>query len=242
MTTYLILDLAVLLVLLLFAALGARRGLILSLCGLAAVLVAVLGASFTARTLSPMVADALEPRFASAIEAQLNESLQEQAQEGAAALTPEDVPLDGVLNALRDMGFYETLIDRVDQAVEAGMTHAAASAAASVAAAVAQSVAYAVLFLAAFLIILILWKLLSHALDLVARLPGLHALNRTGGALLGLVKGCAILFLCAWVLRYLGSVIPEETVEQTYLLKFFLNTNPVTLILDGIALSAALSA
>lgn len=230
MTTYLILDLAVLLVLLLFAALGARRGLILSLCGLAALLVAVLGASFAARTLSPMVADALEPRFASAIEAQLNESLQEQAQEGAAALTPEDVPLDGVLNALRDMGFYETLIDRVDQAVEAGMTHAAASAAASVAAAVAQSVAYAVLFLAAFLIILILWKLLSHALDLVARLPGLHFLNKTGGALFGLVQACVLLWIALWALQFWGSVLPADAAQRTHLLAFFMEHDPISLL------------
>ena len=230
MTTYLILDLAVLLVLLLFAALGARRGLILSLCGLAALLVAVLGASFTAHTLSPMVADALEPRFASDIEAQLNESLQEQAQEGAAALTPEDVPLDGVLNALRDMGFYETLIDRVDQAVEAGMTHAAASAAASVAAAVAQSVAYAVLFLAAFLIILILWKLLSHALDLVARLPGLHFLNKTGGALFGLVQACVLLWIALWALQFWGGVLPADAAQRTHLLAFFMEHDPISLL------------
>ena len=80
-------------------------------------------------------------------------------------------------------------------------------------------------------------SLISSALDLagtvlnlVARLPGLHTLNRTGGAILGLLKGCAVLFLCAWVLRYLGSVIPEETVEQTHLLKFFMTTNPFTLL------------
>ena len=230
MTTYLILDLAVLLVLLLFAALGARRGLILSLCGLAALLVAVLGASFTARTLSPMVADALEPRFASAIEAQLNESLQEQAQEGAAALTPEDVPLDGVLNALRDMGFYETLIDRVDQAVEAGMTHAAASAAAQVAAAVAQSAAYAILFLAAFVFILIAWKLLSHALDLVARLPGLHFLNKTGGALFGLVQACVLLWIALWALQFWGGVLPADAAQRTHLLAFFMEHDPISLL------------
>ena len=107
MSTYLIFDLIVLAVLILFAALGAHRGLILSLCGLIAVVVAVLGASFAARALSPLVADALEPRFAAAIEEQLNESLREQAQAGADALTPEEVPLSGVLDALREMGFYE---------------------------------------------------------------------------------------------------------------------------------------
>ena len=229
MSTYLILDLIVLAVLILFAALGAWRGLILSLCGLIAVMVAVLGASFAARTLSPLVADALEPRFAAAIEEQLNESLREQAQEGAAALTPEEVPLSGVLDALREMGFYESLIDRVDQAVEAGMTHAAASAAAQVAAAVAQSAAYAILFLAAFLFLLIVWKLISHALDLVARLPGLHFLNKTGGALFGLIQACILLWIALWLLQFWGDVLPRDAAEHTRLLAFFLTHSPLSL-------------
>ena len=229
MSTYLILDLIVLAVLVLFAALGAWRGLILSLCGLVAVMVAVLGASFAARTLSPLVADALEPRFAAAIEEQLNESLREQAQEGAAALTPEEVPLSGVLDALREMGFYERLIDQVDQAVEAGMAHAAASAAAQVAAAVAQSAAYAILFLAAFLFILIVWKLISHALDLVARLPGLHFLNKTGGALFGLIQACILLWIALWLLQFWGDVLPRDAAEHTRLLGFFLTHSPLSL-------------
>lgn len=231
MTTYLILDLAVLLVLLLFAALGARRGLILSLCGLAALLVAVLGASFTARTLSPMVADALEPQFAAAIEEQLNESIRQQAEAGeAAVLSPDDVPLEGVLDALREMGFYETLINTVDRAVESGMTAVAASAAAAVAAAIAQSAAYLILFLLGFFLILLAWRLLSRALDLVARLPGLHFLNKTGGALFGLVQGCIILFVAAWLLQFFGQMLPRELVEQTVLLKFFMTTNPFSLL------------
>ena len=229
MSTYLIFDLIVLAVLILFAALGAHQGLILSLCGLIAVVVAVLGASFAARALSPLVADALEPRFAAAIEEQLNESLREQAQAGADALTPEEVPLSGVLDALREMGFYERLIDQVDQAVEAGMAHAAASAAAQVAAAVAQSAAYAILFLAAFLFLLIVWKLISHALDLVARLPGLHFLNKTGGALFGLIQACILLWIALWLLQFWGDVLPRDAAEHTRLLAFFLTHSPLSL-------------
>ena len=180
---FLIADGLVLAVLLIFACIGARRGLILSLCGLLAFVVAFLGASFAARTLSPVVADALEPRFAAAIEEQLNESIRQQAEAGeAAVLSPDDVPLEGVLDALREMGFYETLINTVDRAVESGMTAVAASAAAAVAAAIAQSAAYLILFLLGFFLILLAWRLLSRALDLVARLPGLHFLNKTGGA------------------------------------------------------------
>lgn len=228
---FLIADGLVLAVLLIFACIGARRGLILSLCGLLAFVVAFLGASFAARTLSPVVADALEPKFAAAIEEQLNESIRQQAEAGeAAVLSPDDVPLEGVLDALREMGFYETLINTVDRAVESGMTAAAASAAAAVAAAIAQSAAYLILFLLGFFLILLAWRLLSRALDLVARLPGLHFLNKTGGALFGLVQGCIILFVAAWLLQFFGQVLPRELVEQTVLLKFFMTTTPFSLV------------
>ncbi len=228
---FLIADGLVLAVLLIFACIGARRGLILSLCGLLAFVVAFLGASFAARTLSPVVADALEPKFAAAIEEQLNESIRQQAEAGeAAVLSPDDVPLEGVLDALREMGFYETLINTVDRAVESGMTAVAASAAAAVAAAIAQSAAYLILFLLGFFLILLAWRLLSRALDLVARLPGLHFLNKTGGALFGLVQGCIILFVAAWLLQFFGQMLPRELVEQTVLLKFFMTTTPFSLL------------
>ena len=152
------------------------------------------------------------------------------AEEGSAALSPDDVPLDGVLNALREMGFYETLINTVDKAVENGMTSVAASAAAAVAAAIAQSAAYLILFLLGFALILIAWKLISHALDLVARLPGLHFLNKTCGALFGLVQACVLLFVAAWLLQFFGHVLPESLVNQTHLLKFFMTTNPLSLL------------
>ena len=238
----LILDLILLIVLIAFAARGASRGLLLSLCGLVAVLVAFVGAGFVADLMAPKVADYLEPRFSAAIEERLEAHLEAVLPDGTAPEGPEagEIPLADLMDVLRDMGLYQSALYAIDRAVEQGMTDAAADAAATVAASIAGSVAYMLLFVAAFIVILILWTLLSHALDLVTRLPGLHALNRAGGALLGLLKGCAILFLCAWVLRYLGSVIPEETVARTYLLKFFLTTNPVTLILDGIALSMAL--
>ena len=221
-------------VLITFVVLGAKRGLVLSLCGLLGVLVAFTGASVLARTLSPMVADALEPRFASAIEEQLNEQIAQSVEEGTAGaeeqLTPDSLPLQDVLNALRDMGFYESLVESVNHAVENGMTEVAASAAAKVAAAIAQSVAYLILFLVGFVVILILWKVVSRALNLVARLPVLHFLNKSLGAVFGLLQGCIILFVAAWAIQFMGGLIPAETVEQTVLLKFFMTTNPMSLL------------
>lgn len=234
----LIFDLILLLVLIAFAVHGAARGLLLSLCGLAAVLVALLGAGFLADLLAPKVADYLEPRFAAAIEEHLERQLSAAlpGPDGAPA-SPEELPLTDLLNILKEMGLYQSAVDAINEAVEQGMTGAAAGAAAAVAASIAGTAAYLILFLIFFVVLLVVWTVLSHALNLVARLPGLHALNKTGGAIFGLVKGCAILFLCAWVLRYLGNIIPEETVEETRLLRFFLTANPVALIFNGLAVA-----
>ena len=221
---YLIFDLAVAAVLLIFALRGASKGLVLSLCGLLAVVVAFAGASFAARTAAPLVADALEPHFAAAIEEQLSAQIQ--------AGTPvEELPLQDVLTALKEMGFYEELIDGVNQAVEGGMLDAAAGAAAAVAAALAQSAASAIIFLVAFILLLIVWTAISRSLDLVARLPGLHILNQAGGAVIGLLKGCVFVFVAVWLLGYAGHLIPEEAVRQTHLLRFFLTVNPLELLL-----------
>lgn len=228
------LEVVVVAVLAAFVLLGVRRGLILSLCGLLGVVIAFVGAGFLARTLSPMVADALEPHFAAAIEEQLNQQIEhnlgQPSIEGGGESAPGTDPLQDVLNALKGMGFYQDLIDMVNQAVENGMTGAAADVAAKAAASIAQTVAYRILYLVGFTLILILWKVVSRTLNLVARLPGIHFLNKTLGGVFGLVQGCLILFVAAWLLQLMGNLIPQETVEQTVLLKFFMTSSPLALL------------
>jgi len=224
--SYIVFDIVILIVLALFLWRGASKGLVLTLCGLVAMIVALVGAAFLADCLAPKVGQALEPVFAEQIE----HSLQEHFSDLPPDVELADLPLQRALDALREMGLYEELIDTVDEAISSGMTDAAAGAAAQVAAAIARSVAYMILFLVFFILILIVWAILSHALDLVTKLPGLNTLNKTGGALLGLLKGAIILFVCAWLLRMSGGLIDEEPVQKTYLLRFFMTTNPIQLI------------
>ena len=227
--SYLVFDIAIAVILILFAWRGASRGFVLSLCGLLAVVVAFVGASFLANLLAPKVGAALEPRFAQAIEERLEEQFQQSgpAEDAAGLAEGEDYPLQDVLSVLRDMGLYEDLVNTIDQAVQDGMTAVAANAAAAVAAAIAQSVAYTVIFTVAFALILIAWKVFSHAVDLVAKLPGLNFLNKTGGAAMGLLKGGPPLSRAAGPTQSPGKPIPGDTPQQPHLLKFFITTNPM---------------
>lgn len=92
--------------------------------------------------------------------------------------------------------------------------------------------AKAILFLVGFVGVQLVWKLLCHALNLVAKLPVLHFLNKALGGLLGLVKGILILLVAQWVLCDLLVWIPPEVAAQSRVLAL-LNTLPLLSLTGG---------
>ena len=206
---------------------GRKKGLILTLCGLAAFFVALLGARFASEQLSPLAADALVPHFSTAIQQHLGDDLNEKLDQ---LLTQSEEGGNAIIDALKALGFYDDISHAIRDAVSGQAAQTAADVALSLARAAAELVAGVLVFVVAFLIILALWFLFSRVLDLAARLPVIHGLNSWLGGLLGLAQGMLILFVAAWVLRLLGGVIPEQTVAQTTVLRFFMNTNPLDLI------------
>ena len=228
MMTAIIVDIVLVAILLFFLWRGKEKGLILSLCGLLAVLVAVVGADLISDALAPRVAQAMEPRFAAAIEETLGQELEDR-------LAQSDAQVDGVLgdilSAIQGTSLYQSISDAVHQAVEQGIDEVGETLGAVIAQAIALSVARMLLFFVSFVLLLAVWFLLSHALDLAFRLPVLSTLNGLGGAALGLLKGMVLLFVAGWLLNYFGGIVPPELVKQTRVLKFFMTTNPVTLIL-----------
>lgn len=228
MTTAILIDVILIAILLFFLIRGMRKGLILSLCGLLAVLVALVGANMIADHLAPRVAEAMEPRFAAAIEETLGQELEERlAQSGAEA---EGV-LNDLLSALQGTSLYQSISDALQKVVDQGIDEVGETLGVVIAQSIALSVARVLLFFISFVLLLVAWNLLSHALDLAFRLPVLSTLNGLGGAALGFLKGAVLLFVAAWLLEYFGGIIPPETVEQTRVLKFFMTTNPVELLL-----------
>ena len=202
---YLVFDIAILVILLLFALWGAHRGLILSLCSLVAVLVAFVGAlliaNWGAPLLAPHLAPVLEGPVSSAVEAALPEDLAQSGQtleELLDQLSQTELPfhLNDVLEELSD-----------ELAASLSSENLVEELSASLAGRLAESVAWLGLFFIAFVLVLILWTLFSRTLDLVANLPGLHFLNRTGGFVLG--AGFLLLMDRLMPHLHMGSDEPE---------------------------------
>lgn len=231
--TYLAYDLAILAILIFFVWLGSRRGLVLTLASLLAVFVALIGASFLSDALAEPVSKAIEPAVTSHIHDTVTSHFQRAPEVGASSRDEADwleqLPLEELLEPLKDSRLFRGYVEAFRQTVDDGVTQIVTHTVQALAHFVAVQIARMVIFAVAFFAILIAWYFLSHALDLVARLPVLSGVNRWGGGIAGLFKGALVLFIAAWLLR--DSFVPPEAVRQTVLLKFFCTASPLSFFL-----------
>lgn len=236
----LIFDGIILVVLLLFALWGRHRGLILSVFSLLALVVSIVGAFWLSNMLTPPVADWVQPMVEKSVVSTVQNALPEDADDVLATLSPENIDnwSESIHTYLDEAGIelpeqIESFLAELGEEDLSKLVDASSveELAVSAAGKVVRAVVRIVLFLLAFALIQILWHLLARALDLVSRLPVLNAMNRLGGFLLGALKGILLLFVIAWLFQWystsVNTVIPAETIEQTYLLKFFLTASPL---------------
>lgn len=225
-------DLVILAILAFFLWRGWRKGLILSLCGLAVVILSLVGANFIADTAAPPVAKALQPKLAEAIEENVTDYMATHYDDIVPGTNAPSVP--SLSDALREMGgIYAWCADSVEDTISE-LTRPMDSLPdfsqlCSIAASrVAEQLAHHILLAVAFVVLFVLLTLLLHALDLVAKLPGLHFCNGLGGGLIGLVKGVLVLFVVVTVLGISSrSLFSPEVVEKTYLCKPLVEFNPI---------------
>lgn len=230
---YIFYDIIIAAILLFFLWLGWKKGLVLTLCSLLAVFVALIGASFLSDALAEPVAKAIEPAVTQSIHDQVSSYRQRAPEVGATSQDEDDwlaqLPLDEVLEPLRESKFFKGYVETFQREVDDRATELVTHAVQALAHFVAVQIACMVIFAIAFFAVLIAWWFLSHALDLVARLPVLSTVNRWGGGAAGLVKGTLVVLIAVWLLR--DSFIPPEAAEHTVLLKFFCTANPLSFFL-----------
>ena len=229
---YIVYDFIIAAVLLFFFWRGYAKGFVLTLCSLLAVFVALIGASFLSNALAEPVAKAIEPAIANSIHDTVSSYYQRSPAENTSAQEDDwlaQLPLEELLEPLKDSKFFQGFAEAFQKAVDDKAADIVAHAAQSLAHFVAVQIARTVVFALAFFAVLIAWYFVSHALDLVAKLPVLNGLNHWTGGAVGLAKGGLVVFIAVWLLR--GSHIPPAALEGTYLLKFFATTNPLSFFL-----------
>ena len=84
-------------------------------------------------------------------------------------------------------------------------------------------ISYVAAFILAFLMILIILTVLGNIPNISFKIPNLDALNDIGGAVTGLVQGVCLCLVLGWALKFLGLLIPQETLSDSFLVPWFMD-------------------
>lgn len=226
MTTPVIIDIVVIVVLVGFTIYGARRGLLRALTSLLVVVVALVGAGIVAATFTQPVTKLVTPLIADHIEKKVDAVI-ENTQAPVSQDGTENFSVEDLLALLGlDQEMQEALAEQAEEKIE----DTGATIAMAVVDSLAQSIIYAVLYMISFVGLSILLRVLLRAMDLVLQLPGLHLLNSLGGAAVGLVEGMLLLFLVVWVLRRMGVSFETEALASAHILQIFTSNTPLSVL------------
>ena len=227
MTTAVIIDAIVVVVLLAFAIRGARQGLVRALAGLVMVIVALVGAGMIAATFSGPAARLAAPVIQKHITGRVEEAMAVQTGTVPEKEAGEETRAEDLLALL---GLDEDVRGSLAEQAEERVRDTGASIVSAVVESMVGSVAYGVLFILSFLLLLLMLHVLVGAMDLVMKLPLLHGLNSFGGGALGLVEGTLVLFLAVWAARRLGISFETEALAEAHILRIFTTNTPLSLL------------
>ena len=239
-----ILDIILLVIVALSIWYGYKRGLIGSMAGILAIVIAVFGGTLLSSAYSGEVIPALKP-FAKLSQLTVVpktfhcDTVLEKMGYGNTDLSLDDVlasdsslRYDYAVLCMEELGFHE---DRAEELAERAVRYADqndVSMPDAVITILCDTITYVAGLTICFLLILIILVAISNIGNLVIRLPdSLELLDELGGALMGFVTGFLYCVLLCWLLSFLGLVIGKDTIENTLLARFFLSFRFLT---DGL--------
>ena len=212
-TVSLLLDVILLALLVYFVFMGIRRGLILTLCSLLAVVLAIAGGWYLSKTYTAPLQAKLEP----VIVEHLLSRQTDDAPEPPASSSPES-PADSEQLSSQETSLLNRFSQGMQNQLNQSIQDLQKATTEELGAVIAGTIAKAILFLAGFLAVLLIWTILCHGLNLVAKLPVLHGLNKLLGGVFGLVQGILLLSVARWALCDLLGWIPAQVAAESRLL------------------------
>lgn len=220
---YVIIDLALVAIVLICVWRGISKGMILSVAGLLALVITFFCAKYVADNYSDMFTDVVTPFVGGLVD--------EAAAEEFIGHNDSDLGSSDIAaisqKIFMKLGMSENAALIKADEVSEGITDLGDQLKKSISVSFVGTVSYVFTFAIAFLLINIAFAVVLNLTSIVFKMPGLRILNTVGGAVAGLIYGLLMVFAIAWVIRFLGFIVPNETVEQTSILKWLMNTNPL---------------
>ena len=209
---------------------GFRKGLILTVAGVLVIFVSAFLAGKTAAAYAQPVSEKLYPIMSWLADDAIDEATRGKGRVNE--MTDRREIAEVAQNAFASLGISGIEIDAMVERVLLSLTNAEQSVQETISMTVLYVAAYALLCLFAFILFMVGLTLLVHFLAAVFKLPMLHLADKIGGAAAGAFYGVLILCAVGWAVRYLGIIAGPELMENTTVLKLFVNHNMLAKLLS----------
>ena len=226
-----ILSLAFLIILIFCGWSGYKKGLIMGVFSLLAFAVSVYGANLLSTTYSGEVVDALRPFANGFVEVNIVDKKVRPAM-GLDAMTLSSTDFftqnpgrekEFCTLTYTSMGIYDATSEQMAGEAVARSHEKGEDLLDAVVNVLCERVAFVGGFILAFIMVYILLTVLLNLPNISFKIPNFEALNDIGGAVLGAAQGICLLLVVGWALKFTGLLIPHETLEETFLVPWFMD-------------------
>ena len=236
-------DIVIAVIILISAIVGKKRGFVKTAFGLlsfiCAIAISYFFGSYAGEFIkTTSVYDDLSQKVTASISEYFDEVAEEQLEK--IQLRDEKMSESGMVKNLERLGLEtDSFYDRFEDAIKEGTENAKEKFARNAAVKVMECLANALGVLATFVVSLVALKILGFLVDRLFRLPVLNGINRLGGLVVGVVLGLFSVYILCMIVEILLPYIPKNPViyagmeKDTILYNFFVNLNPVILLLFG---------
>lgn len=202
---------------------GYRKGFIMGISGILALIVAFYGAQIVADTYSQEFTSMLKPFVSGVVDAAVAD-VQIGGEDGYDNEEVYEVTYD----ALGNIGILKSAAQDIANEIAERVERTGQTMREEIVSVLCSKIAYVLTSVIVFLLILIVFTVIANILNLAFKMPGLEFINESLGALFGFAKGAIIVVAIAWVMRYLGVLVDEDIVNKTVLLEWLMEHNLVT--------------
>ena len=209
---------------------GFKNGIMLSLFGILAMFISLYGANLVATVYYSEFTGMLQPFVGGIVDFSISETVgDDEESDLMIELTDEektDVYAVSYASA-RNLGISESASKLIAEDVALKINSVGQVMNDNITETLCGRLAFTVIFGVAFTLLIIIFVVIGNIINLSFALPGHKKIDSFTGLALGLLKGIMILLVIACLFRYVGIILLKNTIEDTVLFKWLINTNPI---------------
>ena len=213
---------------------GYKNGLIVTMCGVVAVIMCLFGANIVASIYSEEFTGMLEPFVGGMVDNSVSNVVSGDNEEGQ-VITHQNVQKSDVYvvghAALRQLGIADGAAQRIAKETALEMDTVGQKMSDNLSEKLCKALAFITVFSVVFILLSIIFSAIGNVLNLSFAIPGFETANYIAGAVLGLAKGIIIVLFIACACRYLGLLLSEETIQKTLITEWLINHNLIANII-----------